>query len=422
MKKGLNILYTIECYLPIISGSGIATKRIATGLAKRGHRVAVACPGKGFGVEKNIEDGVIVYRLSSIPVLIYREYYFSPFARRFMDNIFDEFKPDIVNLEDHFFISTAAYVEANKRGIPVIGTNHFHPGNILPHSKIKKGTSLYRVMERRFWASFVKLFNRLAVVTTPTNIAAEIIRNAGLTKPSIYVVSNGISVEYFGGEGDLDEKDFGSEKDYASCDEEVSRIVDKYGIDKKSTILISVSRLEKEKRVDVLIKALSMIKEKVSFQFLVVGKGKERPNLERMAKKCSISDRVIFTGYVSDSELLILYRLSDVFLTASEIELQGLSIMEAMASSLPVVASSSMAIPELVKDGVNGFLFQPGNSREASEKILLLLKDKELRRRMGENSKKLIMEHDFEHTLDEFEKLYYSLLGSTLYARKVSGS
>lgn len=81
--------------------------------------------------------------------------------------------------------------------------------------------------------------------------------------------------------------------------------------------------------------------------------------------------------------------------------------MEAMASGLPVVAANSMAIPELVKDGINGYLFEPGNAIDASEKILQLASDKKLREYMSLNSLRLIKEHDLEVTLVKFEEIYY---------------
>jgi len=403
-KAKLRILFTIECYPPIISGSGIATKSIATGLAKRGHQVAVICPGKGLAMEKRGEQGVNVYRLSSVPVLVYREYSFSPFAKKSISSIFDQFRPHIVNLEDHFFISTAAYAEAKKRGIPVIGTNHFHPRNILPHSKLKKDTPIYKLLEKKFWDSFVKVFNRLEVVTVPSKTAAEIIKGAGITRPSIYVISNKIKWDY----DDLDNKRSGShikESDYKIGDLKL-----RYGIGINDVVLISVSRLEEEKRIDVLIKALFLLKKKADFKFIVVGKGKQGPLLEKITRGNQLSPRVIFTGSQSDKQLCYLYKISDIFLTASEVELQGLSIMEAMANGLPVVASNSMAIPELVQDGVNGFLFEPGNYNQASEKILLLIKDRDLRKKMGKNSLKIIRRQEFNDTLDRFEEIYYSLL------------
>jgi glycosyltransferase involved in cell wall biosynthesis len=150
-----------------------------------------------------------------------------------------------------------------------------------------------------------------------------------------------------------------------------------------------------------------MLKDKIDFQFIITGRGVDKENLEKVTLKKNLTDRVVFTDFVPDSELKNLYSLSDIFLTASEVELQGLSIMEAMASGLPVVAANSMAIPELVKDGINGYLFEPGNAIDASEKILQLASDKKLREYMSLNSLRLIMEHDLEVTLVKFEEIYY---------------
>lgn len=387
MDKKSKILFTIECYPPEINGSGIATKRIATGLAKRGYDVAVACPGKGLKLEKSIEDEVKVYRLSAIPVLIHKDYYFSPLARRFMSYMFDDFNPDLIHIADHFFISSAACLEAKKRNIKIMGTNHFHPGNILSHSKIKRDLAVYKILERMFWVSFVKIFNNISLVTVPSETAAQIIKEKGIRRP-IHIISNGLDLSYY-------KKKLNNKK-----------ILDKYNINSRNIILLSVSRLEKEKRIDLLIRALALIKNKSNFQFIIVGGGKEKNYLSRLARITNILDRVIFTGSVSDDELLRLYKLSDVFLSASEIELQGLSIMEAIASGLPVVAANSMAIPELVKNGINGYLFRSGDVREASQKILRVMDDKSLREEMAKKSLKLIKKHDFKNTLDKLENIY----------------
>ncbi len=138
MQNNLRILLTIEVYPPELNGSGIATKRIAEGLASRGYNVGVICSGDSLEMQKSIENGVTVYRLSSIPVFARKNYHFSPFARSSMGKVFSDFKPDILHIADHFFVSSAANIEAKKRKIKVIGTNHFHPDNILPHSNISK--------------------------------------------------------------------------------------------------------------------------------------------------------------------------------------------------------------------------------------------------------------------------------------------
>lgn len=77
-----------------------------------------------------------------------------------------------------------------------------------------------------------------------------------------------------------------------------------------------------------------------------------------------------------------------------------------IAAGLPVVAADSMAIPELVQDGLNGYLFEKGNAKDAGDKILGLINNKKIRMEMGLKSKLLIKQHDFEKTLDKFEEMY----------------
>lgn len=390
MKNKLNILMTIENY-PIYGGSGIATRRLAASLAKKGHNVAVVCPGENITHKINIdtESDVIVYRLSSLllPSFLYKGIKISPFPMNYMKYIFKEFNPDVVHIIDHFFISSAAISLAKKNKIKIIGTNYFNPSNWLYNYMPKKNSFLSRTTEKLLWYYFLKVFNQIDVVTTPTSTAAKIIQDAGLKKP-VRIISCEIDLEEYKNKLDDD-------------------ILTKYKINRNKIILLSASRLDKEKRVDLLLEALSIIKDKIDFQFIITSIGQDKETLEKLVLKKKLSDRVIFTDFVSNSDLKKFYKISNIFLTASEVELQGLSIMEAMASGLPIIAASSMAIPELVKNGINGYLFEPNNAIEASEKILQLVVDKKLREKMSLKSLEIIKEHDLETTLNKFEEIYY---------------
>jgi 1,2-diacylglycerol 3-alpha-glucosyltransferase len=357
--------------------------------------VAVVCPGKNIRNEITQESGVTVYRLRSIPLpsTLQDGIRISLFPKKQVNRIFEEFKPDILHITDHFFISGAAYSLAKENKTPVIGTNHFTPYNFIDNFVKRKKSPMYIVAKNIMWYFMMKIYNGIEMVTVPSEFAKMVIQKAGLIRPVI-VISNGIMLEGY------------NDKSISSG------IIDKYKIDKNKTILLSASRLDKEKRVGVLLDACSLIKDKAEFQLLITGKGKDRKNLETIALKNGISEKVIFTGVIPKSELKDLYRVSDIFLTASTVELQGLSIMEAMASGLPVVASNSMAIPELVKDNINGFLFEPGNAADAGEKILKLINAKDLRQKMSLKSLESIRDHDINLILSKMEEIYKSLLNS----------
>ncbi|MCL4378150.1 MAG: glycosyltransferase [Actinobacteria bacterium] len=387
----MKILFALESYPPTINGSGIATMRLTTGLAKRGNQVTVICPGKNRNYKYSIEEGVFVHRIDSFPVILHKEYRFSPFAGRQVKKIFNDFNPDIIHVADHLFVAKAAIRQAKKKNIKIVGTNHFTPYNWLSNLKIKDNTVLYRIVERILWNLFLNVFNGIDAVITPTETAKSIVEEVGLKK-KVTAISNGLDLCNY-------------KKNKAG-----DGIYDKYKISKQKTILLSVSRLDKEKRVSVLLEAVNTIKDKVDFQFVITGRGKDKENLEKIVIEKNLSGRIIFTDFIINDELKKLYGISDIFLSASEVELQGLSIMEAMASGLPVVASRSMAIPELVKDGINGYLFEPGNADEAGDKILHLAADKELREKMAQESLFIIREHDIEKTLDKHEEIYRECL------------
>ena len=116
---------------------------------------------------------------------------------------------------------------------------------------------------------------------------------------------------------------------------------------------------------------------------------------------------MVFHGRVTDAELRELYTRATVFTIASVAELQSIATMEAMASGLPVIGADAMALPHLVHDGENGYLFTPGNVDELAEKMTLVFTaSPEEYERMQRDSLEAVRVHDIERTLSTFEALY----------------
>ena len=139
----------------------------------------------------------------------------------------------------------------------------------------------------------------------------------------------------------------------------------------------------------------------------IVGDGDQRKHLERLADQLGIADRVTFTGYVSDDELREAYTRATVLGMPSIAELQSIVTMEAMASALPVVAANAMALPHLVHDGENGFLFTPGDTQELADKLEIVFRmPQDELTAMKKASLRLIAAHDIQRTLSTFECLY----------------
>ncbi len=148
--------------------------------------------------------------------------------------------------------------------------------------------------------------------------------------------------------------------------------------------LLYVGNLTPPKRVDTLIFAMKIVAEHVgNANLIIVGEGEKRCELEKLSKKLGIGDKVIFKGAAPHDEIPWYMRCADIFVHCSESEGLPVAIMEAMASGLPVIASEVGGIPELISDNVTGYLVHYYDYKAYADKIIRLVKDKNLRNKMG---------------------------------------
>ncbi|MDO4917295.1 MAG: glycosyltransferase, partial [Rothia sp. (in: high G+C Gram-positive bacteria)] len=169
-------------------------------------------------------------------------------------------------------------------------------------------------------------------------------------------------------------------------------------------------RLALEKNIDVLIEALSKLPSRLGHVVLeIAGTGEHLETLQKKAAECGVESRVRFLGFVSDEELREGYLRANVFCQPGTAELQSLVTLEAMSASRPVVLANALALPHLVEEGVNGYLFEPGNSSDLAEKLALILElPKPERKAMGAMSHEMAQKHAAKKTWDTFESLYTS--------------
>ena len=143
---------------------------------------------------------------------------------------------------------------------------------------------------------------------------------------------------------------------------------------------------------------------------VIVGDGVDKVRLEKKVAEEGLVKDVKFLGRVLPPDLYELYKVGDVFATASEIETQGIVLIEAAATGLPIIAVDRGAVSEVCITGENGCLCQPGNVAEITEAMAKILSDEKLRKKFSQNSIKIASEHDFERTLDKFINIYNIVL------------
>ena len=223
---------------------------------------------------------------------------------------------------------------------------------------------------------------KAAVVTTPTPLAAKAMRDHAFLH-KVLPLSNGI--------------------DAAAYELAPGETIDK---PEHPTVLFA-GRLAVEKNVDTLIEALAMTDPALNVHLEIVGGGDERKNLEGRVAAMGLGRRVSFLGHVDDDELRRAYLRASVFCQPGTAELQSLVSLEAMSASKPVVLANAMALPHLVEDGVNGYLFAPRDPADLAVKLNAVLgQSPERLAAMGEASHAKAVRHGIDETMDTFERLY----------------
>jgi 1,2-diacylglycerol 3-alpha-glucosyltransferase len=386
----MKILIATDTYYPDVNGAAYFAYRLATILAKRGHNVSVMCPSRSFKNTVSNDKGVTVYGISSIPVPVYQNFRISPpFIPGIIRGAVGEISPDIVHIQNHFLIGKQAVSAAKKLGIPVIGTNHFMPENLVHYLHLPEIAE--RWLRKFAWRECIRIFEQLDFVTTPTKTALALLKNAGFSK-DIMPISCGIDLDRFKPTNDG------------------SYLKQIFAVPINKPVLLYVGRLDKEKRIDLILRALPDILRVTSAHLVLAGIGKEKQKLEELTEKLGIQKAVTFTGFVPDEDLQNIYRIADIFVIAGIAELQSIVTMEAMASGLPVVAVNAMALPELVHDGENGYLFSDGDRRMLAEKIIAILTNQTMRAQMAKKSLEIIKDHDINKIIEKYESIYNEIV------------
>jgi L-malate glycosyltransferase len=153
-------------------------------------------------------------------------------------------------------------------------------------------------------------------------------------------------------------------------------------------LVIHISNLRPVKRVDVALEVFRRIRRRVRARFLVVGEGPDRADVERQAAEHGLGDDVVFLGEQDDPVALL--SISDLFLLPSIQESFGLAALEAMACGVPVVASKIGGLPEIIEDGVTGFVCPPDDVEGMAERGVALLTDPGLHARIAANAASLV--------------------------------
>ncbi|NCW23675.1 MAG: glycosyltransferase family 4 protein, partial [Actinobacteria bacterium] len=381
MASSLRIVIPCDTFAPDINGAARFAERLAGGLVRKGHEVHIIAPAFDTSEGPRIEnhDGVdmIVHRLRSHKVPQHKTLRWpEPWGMTGkIAKVLKEVRPHAVHIQSHLMVGRFALQAARRQRLRVIATNHVMPENLMRYSLLPK--FLHPLAMKIIWADAGRILRKMDALTTPTKRAAELLEDAAK-------VSGVLAI---------------------SCGIDASRFANNTPTDNSNPV--ALFRLDDEKKIDVLLRAVAKLTEHPRLQVELVGDGGERHRLGALARELGIEDRVHFLGHVSDQELPGIYERCTVFVMPSIAELQSIATMEAMASGRPVIGADAMALPHLVHDGDNGYLFPPGDVDRLADRLRrVLTADQAELARLSENSLHLIRSHDIERTLKIFEDLY----------------
>ncbi|MFE4195392.1 glycosyltransferase [Paenarthrobacter sp. NPDC056912] len=382
-NKPLTLLIAADTYPPHVNGAAQFGYRLAKGMTARGHNVHVlACrpdTGKSYS---EFRDEATVHRLRSHGVFTH-EYFRICFPweiKKEISLLFDKVQPDVVHIQSHYMIGEQVLYEAVRRGIRVVATNHFMPENLNPFLPFPQWFK--DIVGRISWKDMGKVMGQADVVTTPTPLAAKAMHQHAFLR-KVLPLSNGI--------------------DSSAYELQPGETIEPHS---NPTVLFA-GRLAEEKHVDVLIDAVAKTPKELNVHLEIVGGGEVRPALEAQVAKLGLGNRVRFLGLASDEDLREAYIKADIFCMPGTAELQSLVTLEAMSASTPVLLANAMALPHLVRDGENGYLFTPNDSTELAGKITALVElPKDQLQAMGKLSREMVEPHSINGTLQTFEDLY----------------
>lgn len=409
----MKIVIASDIYYPMTNGVAVFSHNLALGLAKRGHEVMVICPSFNGEYHIDKEQGVKTVHLTSAKFPFYpdqinevpkrKEFLGMPMPRLTYKNgiwwstralsevkkVLDEFRPDVIHLQTAETIAIAVMYYVRKNHTPLVTTGHAYPDNVTGQFKFLKPVKKpVDAAVRTYMASFLK---HSEYATMPTEMAIDdlVPKNRKHFKVSVEALSNGVDLSKF------------------TTGKPKAEIAKKYNIDLKKPRVLYVGRVDPEKSIEKVVEAYALAIKKVpEAEFLIVGDGIAKPELEKMVAERGLENKVRFLGRVMPPDLQEIYKTGTLFATASKTETQGIVLIEAAATGLPLVAVDAGAVKELCRNKRNGILCRPDNVAQMARAMVKILSNKELQEKYRAGSIEVAKKHDINHTLSRFEEIY----------------
>jgi len=378
----MNIAYFSDTFYPRIDGVVVTLLNFIQLLAENGHKIKLYVPNYKNIIEREFHENISIERYTSFKLIGYPDFRVAIPVLLKVERSIQIFKPEIIHFHTPGPLGLMGINCAKQYKIPLIGTYHTSLTDSLVCISLNKKVDKSNkkdLPKKIVWKLSNYYYNKCDLVTAPSESMRKELKKNGL-KAKVVFLSNGLALDAFS-------------------------LKEKYS---KKAKLLHVGRISFEKNIDVIIKSVFILRKEFHDIILdIVGDGPALKSLKLMTQKLELEKNIRFLGRKEHIKLNKIYKEHDIFITASTMETQGVVILEAMASGLPIIGVKKLAIPDLVKNNVNGYVTKPFDEQEMSEKIRILYKDSKLREDFGKNSTELVKEHDVKNVIEKLEKIYF---------------
>ncbi len=358
-------------------------------LVERGHEICIIVP-KNAWVKQFSCPWVEILAISGLPALFYPEFKLTfAFTPRILRKVLT-FKPDIIHFHTQFVLGWQAILFGKFLQIPRIGTFHTYITDEWYLEVL--GLPNYQIFWKISWKYNNFFYKNIEHVIAPSRNAHQELIAHGIDRDRITIVPNPINLDHTQGQHTPTKNIF----------------LD--GLESIHTLLY-VWRISREKSLTVSLDALVLVKEIFpDVCLIIVGDGPEREEIEKYITRKNLSDNVLFLGSISHDRLMYsdIFSRSSLFITASTSETQGITLLEAMSFSLPIVGVDAKWVGEIIEN--NGFKTEPHNAYALAESCIKILSDPHLRATLGNRSRKIVEKYDVHILTPLLEKLYRKVL------------
>ncbi|MCD8028612.1 MAG: glycosyltransferase [Erysipelotrichaceae bacterium] len=372
-----------DAYIPFTNGVTTSILMLKQSLEEKGHTVYIVTVSTSRKFE--IEDQGKIIRLPSLPIPMYN-YRISFLYHKEAMKMIQSWNLDVIHSQTEFGIGMYARIVSNKYNIPLVHTCHTMYEDYVHYINGGHFNKLFKNIVKKITQKFCQRKNLELIV--PTEKISKLYKEKYHINMDIHVVPTGIDIDKF----DINQ--------YPNFDK--LKLRNELGIHEDDFVVLFVGRIAQEKNLGMLIQVMNQLPNNI--KLLIVGDG---PQLSKL--KSISNQNVIYTGSIDwNDNIQYYYFIADCFATASKSETQGLTVIEAMAAKLPVIAINDESFTNTLKHGYNGYIFD--NERQYQEAIIKIYENQDILEMLSQGAYETSKEYSASLFGDRLLEVYKKVL------------